>query len=359
VNHNGADMTNQQTEHRYNDEVDLREVWGYIVRRKWMVLGIVVLCMAVGLGYGLNQTPRYEYATTIEIGSVLNRKDVEKLPRADLEGAALAPIRPVNSMLNILNNRYIPHIELPDISLQEDVRATFVATQVRDDNQAISIQSNGPLVDQETHMELHQDLAERTLGYLQGRQQRILRSIARGLQQEVDEEILDKLKEEAQQLTYRLERLDAEEQMYFAMETMSRQIETVFLLAPKSSVIKDQVLATFESHQATIQNMLDKQLHGELPQLQAEVKEALQANLQEQQKNNEAIEAKMAVVQELWKDLPPSLIIDGPSVSPRPVSRGTVYYAGLGLFSGLILALFLVLAKEFVKNSRSQRKLEN
>lgn len=53
-----------------NDEISLIDLWLVLMKRKWMIIGITVLCLALGAGYALMKPVVYEYRTGIELAAV-------------------------------------------------------------------------------------------------------------------------------------------------------------------------------------------------------------------------------------------------------------------------------------------------
>ena len=52
------------------DEISLVDLWLVLMRRKGVVLGITVLCLALGIGYAMLKPVVYEYRTGIELAEV-------------------------------------------------------------------------------------------------------------------------------------------------------------------------------------------------------------------------------------------------------------------------------------------------
>ncbi|MCF8026323.1 MAG: hypothetical protein K9K82_12650 [Desulfobacteraceae bacterium] len=50
-----------------SDEISLVDLWLVLARRKWVILGITVLCLALGLGYILMKPVEYEYTTGVKL----------------------------------------------------------------------------------------------------------------------------------------------------------------------------------------------------------------------------------------------------------------------------------------------------
>ncbi|WP_027371384.1 Wzz/FepE/Etk N-terminal domain-containing protein [Desulfovermiculus halophilus] len=62
----------QPAEYAYagDDEISLVDLWLILTRRKWTIVGITVLCLALGLAYALIKSETFEYRTGIELARV-------------------------------------------------------------------------------------------------------------------------------------------------------------------------------------------------------------------------------------------------------------------------------------------------
>ncbi|MBS0014706.1 MAG: hypothetical protein KFF46_12145, partial [Desulfobacterales bacterium] len=61
------------------DEISLVDLWLVLVRRKWILLGITLLCLALGAGYAWMQPVVYEYKTGIELARIHGGPESEGL----------------------------------------------------------------------------------------------------------------------------------------------------------------------------------------------------------------------------------------------------------------------------------------
>lgn len=53
---------------RYSDEIDLVDIWLILMRYKWLLIGITLLCIVLSSIYAAVRVPVYEYVNTLEIG---------------------------------------------------------------------------------------------------------------------------------------------------------------------------------------------------------------------------------------------------------------------------------------------------
>ena len=62
----------------YNeDEISLVDLWLVMVRRKWLIMGIAFLCLALGVASALMREPVYGFTTVVELGRMGDAKPVE------------------------------------------------------------------------------------------------------------------------------------------------------------------------------------------------------------------------------------------------------------------------------------------
>lgn len=52
------------------DEVDLLELWQTLMRRRWIIVGVAVVCILAGVGYALLATPKYEVRMFLAPGTI-------------------------------------------------------------------------------------------------------------------------------------------------------------------------------------------------------------------------------------------------------------------------------------------------
>lgn len=93
----------QNKQYIEEDEIDLREVWKTIVKRKWFIIIFtsIVTIIALIYTYTKNPTPIYSGNMMIEIGEVRS------------EGTNLETIDNVNNLKNILEKKYSVSVTVP------------------------------------------------------------------------------------------------------------------------------------------------------------------------------------------------------------------------------------------------------
>lgn len=79
----------------YDDEISLIDLWIILIHRKWVIAGVLLLCVLLGLAWVLLKPSTYQYGTTIQIGQVFAGDDLQ-------------PIEAVGSVLAKIQETYIP-----------------------------------------------------------------------------------------------------------------------------------------------------------------------------------------------------------------------------------------------------------
>jgi uncharacterized protein involved in exopolysaccharide biosynthesis len=59
----------------YEDEISLVDLWLALARRKWIILGVVILSVALGTWYASGRPVLYEYRSGIELARIYDRQD--------------------------------------------------------------------------------------------------------------------------------------------------------------------------------------------------------------------------------------------------------------------------------------------
>ncbi len=59
----------------YDDEISLIDLWIVLARRKWIVAGVTILCLAAGVWYASMQPVQYDYRSGIELARIFEMSD--------------------------------------------------------------------------------------------------------------------------------------------------------------------------------------------------------------------------------------------------------------------------------------------
>lgn len=226
--------------------VDLFKVFW---KRKWLILGVILLVTALGTLYALLRETVYEYSTTIEIGS-------------RIQGDKQTPIEPARSVVAKLENSYIPEaIRTYQKELtEEDSFEGMLRVDVRSprDTDLVLMSSQGP----EDLARYYLPLQEQVLDRLREDHRRVT-SVVRS-----------QLEDELQQATIRLEELQDKRNLESIMapvhlawvreklERDSLEDPRVFGLEKKkyeNSVVEARnVLGSLENQQKVIERQIDQ-----------------------------------------------------------------------------------------------------
>jgi len=137
------------------EEISLIDLWLLIVRRKWQMVAIFLLCLLGGLGYWLMQVPRQQFVTTIEVGHYMGEKginDIHELENRDYLATRLREtVWPVlrKELAESLN---VPQASLPELQISVPKKETPGAF--------IYLQSQAAEKDADYVRDIHQSLAQ-------------------------------------------------------------------------------------------------------------------------------------------------------------------------------------------------------
>ena len=81
-----------------DDEIDLVELGVGIWRKRWVIIGITLLCLALAVVFALRTPKKYEYSAAIQLGSIADEK------------GQLQPLITPDSALTLLNKVVLPKV---------------------------------------------------------------------------------------------------------------------------------------------------------------------------------------------------------------------------------------------------------
>lgn len=300
-------MTEQQTEQRYNDEVDLREVWGLVVRRKWLILAFVGLTTMIGLGYGLSLTPQYLYSTIIEVGSVVDSEKINEDWGEEIDEEAMVPVLSLNVVVNRLNNTFIPRVADSDAWL--DAKKVGLTARIFSvDQQLIALESFGYMEDMSQHVAFHSEVTDALMKNFEWRPKHHFDNILKARTEPIEDRLINILLPGEEQLFFRLERLEAEEKYYAMLEVLGNQFDVL----TKSTLIPDPLIAAKLHHDHDLfMKKVANHLRDELPRQRVILEEKLRRNQEEQARIKGDVARKIADLEAIWPTLPPSRILEG------------------------------------------------
>lgn len=146
-------MTNQEyPPPQADDEIDLVELAAALWEKKWIIIGVTMVCTAIGLGYALIREPTHEYSTTIEIGTRLMAGETVPIERPQSVVAKLEK-NYIPEAIRAFQDEITPDGEqnpLPDIRVESPENTNLVI-----------MSSEGPRAAGDYHIPLHERVLQR------------------------------------------------------------------------------------------------------------------------------------------------------------------------------------------------------
>lgn len=391
----------QETEpqpRQYDDEIDLAELAAAIWRRKWIVLGVMLACIALGVGYALTRDRIYEYSTTIEIGT----RVVESEAR---------PIEPPQTVVAKLEKNYIPEAIRTFAQESKKNGGAGIRLNVRTNSPAntdlVVLTSEGPEELSQYYIPLHVRLLQRLSSdhARQAELQRLelqnqLRMAEQELERIKDERVLrverdelntkisaaknslEQLKDHNELITAELENLDVQEELIRArLEELSAFVErarqrrasaqtevtdgtdsmALMLIdnelqrdIDRRTALEERLLVDLPESRTELRNKLEESQRAQ--NLQQENIGALEARyeklLLDQEMEVPRAEAKVAELQTQFDTLRETRAVLPPRQSLDPVGQSRTLIVGLSVVLGAMLGLFAALASMFAGSVR-------
>jgi len=400
---NKTDMT-ETHERPYDDEIDLVELAASLWGQKWVILGVMTLCIALGVVYALVRTPVYEYATTIEIGT-------------RLVAGEPAPIEPPQSVVAKLEKNYIPEaIRTFESDLQTnggEQRSLSVNTNSPSDTNLVVLTSESSEEFGKYYIPLHnrvlQRLArdhEREAKMERVRLENQLEEARRSLEELQDERILKverseletelstaknklaQLKDQEELLKSEIENLDVQEEIVrkrleelsgFVDQARSRRGEARQQVESGTDSMALMLIDNELQRDIDRQTELEERLLVKLPENRASLRSQLEDNQRQQTLQQEKIaalearyekllldqerrippaEARIAELETQLENLRNTQAVLPPQRSLKPVGTSGKVIVALSVILGGMLGLFAALGTMFFRSVREKLKSE-
>ncbi|MCO6441276.1 MAG: hypothetical protein J5I81_09350 [Nitrococcus mobilis] len=329
----------------HDDEISLIDLWIILVRRKWVVAGVLLLCVLLGLGWVLVKPPGYQYETTIQIGEVFS-------------GDTLQPIEPVTSVLAKIQETYIPLARTQHLS-GGTLGGFKLEARSPQGSALIVVSGEGSAAQQSTYLELLHDVFQQIQTDLSPRFKAARQATER--ERESAETRLQQLMAEAKLSQGQLERLDSWTQ------TVEQRLQAVRadlqalreqrngLLKRDSADSADMRLIVLNGDIRTLQDMvadLQEQLGKWIPAQRDEILSRLKQNQVDQSTQRlhmQEIETRAAALQ-------PTRAVLAPQRLPEPIGTGPVVILALAGVLGLMLGVFAAFFTEFLTRANAVMK---
>lgn len=329
----------------HDDEISLIDLWIILVRRKWTIAGVLLLCVLLGLAWVLVKPPRYQYETTIQIGEVLS-------------GDALQPIEPVGAVLAKIQETYIPLARTR--LLAADAQGGFkLKARSPQGSALIVVSGEGAPAQQSTYLGLLHDVLQQIQTDLSPRFKAARQATER--ERESTESRLQQLTAEAKLSQGQLERLGSwtqtvERRLQIVrtdLQTLREQRNDLLKRGSADSadvrlIVLNGDIRTLQGTIADLQEQLGKWIPAQRDEILSRLKQN-QVDQSMQQLRMQEIEARAAALQ-------PTRAVLVPQRLPESIGTGSVVILALAGVLGLMLGVFTAFFTEFLARANAVMK---
>ncbi|VAW63688.1 hypothetical protein MNBD_GAMMA11-1486 [hydrothermal vent metagenome] len=327
----------------HEDDINLFDIWLVIVKRRFLLLFVILLCFLAGVLFALTSPVKYSWSTAIEIGT----GDYDKT-------GVLRPIEAPSGVLAKLQQSYIP---------LETKKIIDIMPGVPEVNAKLDKNSNIIFLDikgVEENRSMYTDLLNSVVARIKQDHVRISALKRKDLElslSRAENEII-RLKDHEQLLVSQYSRLDKKQALLEARISETRKLLAAstetrqkVIKAPSSEsriLLLMRVDSELRAHRDLLAS-LDKQLQIELENTREMMKIRLTENRQQQLEKKAVVERKRF---QLGNLLETRAIIE-PIQSQKPVSRSQKLVIVVSLVAGLFLGVFVVFMAEFFEKARA------
>ncbi len=131
-----------------DDEIDLVQLFQILLKRKYLIIGVVIFCLSVGGAYVLLKQDSYEYTTTLQIGTSLVEDD-NTFKKLEIEGTSSVKLK--------LEKVYIPDANR-QLSTKHNGRLVSVDAKEQKNSNIIMITSKGGADDDQYVDDFHHSI---------------------------------------------------------------------------------------------------------------------------------------------------------------------------------------------------------
>lgn len=326
----------------YDDEISLIDLWIILVRRRWVVAGVLLLCLVLALGWALLKPPTYQYESTIQVGQVFT-------------AGGLRPIESVNSVLARIQEVYIPLAR--GRLLTADALGGFkLDASSPEGSELVVISGEGVASQQSTYLRLLQDVIEQLRADLLPRFQAAREAIER--ERGNAETRLEQLKAEARLSQGQLKWLDGWTQ------TVDRRLQATRSDLQALREQRNALLTRAQADPAGVRLIalngdvtslretvadLQEQLGKWIPAQRDEITRQLKQNHTDQSTQRtriQEVEARRAALQ-------PTRAVLEPQRLPEPMGTGAMVVLALAGVLGVMLGVFAAFFTEFLTRANA------
>ncbi|EAR21710.1 Wzz/FepE/Etk N-terminal domain-containing protein [Nitrococcus mobilis] len=330
----------------HDDEISLIDLWIILVRRKWTIAGVLLLCVLLGLAWVLVKPPRYQYETAIQIGEVLS-------------GDALQPIEPVGAVLAKIQETYIPLARARLLAADAQGGFKLKARSPEGSALLIVVSGEGVPAQRSTYLKLLHDVLQQIQVDLSPRFKAARQATER--EREGTESRLQQLTAEAKLVQGELERLGSWNQVVERrlqivrtdLQTLREQRNGLLKRGLSDSadmrlIVLNGDIRTLQETIADLQEQLGKWIPAQRDGILSRLKQN-QVDQSTQQLRMQEIEARAAALQ-------PTRAVLVPQRLPEPIGTGPVVILALAGVLGLMLGVFAAFFTEFLARANAVMK---
>jgi capsular polysaccharide biosynthesis protein len=332
-------------ENTYEDEINLVDLWLVLMQRRALVMVVAGLCVLAGLAIALLLPAKYQYSTTIEIGTRLNGTQVDVIESPE-------------TLLAKVQESYIPLARQQYLASHADaVGVPKIEARIPKGSQIIVLSSKGPETAGADHKSVQQavvDMAKKDHGRIVD----VLRKETEILQNEAKAK-LEELKDGAILIQAREKRLgdistlltsQAEEVRGDLARAKSDRARAIKQTKDESRALTlmmlDSGMQQYSERLAEIDERLKIKLVDKRDELTKQLADNRRAQIS-QQDTVVKLEMQLANLRETRALLPPMR-------SPEASGPGATLIVLLSLVLGLMLGVFAAFFAEFLAKVRSQ-----
>ncbi|HEC17729.1 MAG TPA: hypothetical protein ENI97_00100 [Gammaproteobacteria bacterium] len=328
----------------YEDEINLVDLWLVLMRRRALLMTVAGLCVLAGLALALWLPAKYEYSTSIEIGTRINGDEVEV-------------IESPQTLLAKIQESYIPLARQEYLSSHARSGAPRVEAHIPKGSEIIVLNSKGTERQGPDHKQVQQSVVD-MVKKDHGRIITVLRKETEILQNQALAK-LEELKDEARLIQSREKRLS---DIATLLATQAKEVRSD--LARAEADRAQAIKQTKDESRALTLMMLDsgmQQYRQRLAQIDERLKiklvdsrDTLAKQLADNRRAQLAQQDTIAKLKVQMANLRETRALLPPMRSPEPTGPGSSLMILLSLVLGLLLGVFAAFFAEFLAKVRTQ-----
>ncbi len=341
-----ADVTNTAPGGPSGDEISLLDLLRVLVEQKRVVLGVFLGFVLLGTLFALVKPTEYRYATTIEIGTVME------------DGRTTLIDRP-ETLLAKINEAYIPYV-LEQFSRKNNDKYKIVARIPRG-SEVIVLESRAPEEMGGVLIALHEQVVE----HVKQNHQRVFEIVKKGMSVELGKRRnkLSALQDRHRVLTADLKRLDDTAKLLHDQVEELKVLVTDALnyrkLAREQTGDEAQAMAMLMIDNEIQQNnqrlaALEERLHIYIPR----EKDSLNNNISDNSRQQQELTAEIAKIQAAVDNIRETRMLMATMRSAEPVGVGGATIILVSLVAGLFAGILAAFIAAFVRKAREVLRAE-